>query len=101
MVIVDFKMKLELGVHSREIQPDWCGKRGISLHGCYVIAQVGVDERRIEVLYLWSRDTKQDSWFTQSALDVEFEWLEKVFPNFHVTYFLVSIPHKKAVLKHN
>ena len=87
VVIVDYKMKLELGVHSREIQRDWYGKQGISLYGCYVIAQVGVDERRIEVLDLWSEDTKQDSWFTQSALDVGFAWLEKVFLNFHVYLF--------------
>ena len=43
VVIVDYKMKLKLGMHSREIQRDWYGKRGISLHGFYVIAQVGVD----------------------------------------------------------
>ena len=43
VVIVDYKMKLKLGMHSREIQCDWYGKRGISLHGFYVIAQAGVD----------------------------------------------------------
>lgn len=40
-------------MRSREIQRDWYGKSGISLHGFYVIAQVGVDERRTEVLDLW------------------------------------------------
>lgn len=87
VVIVDYKMKLKLGMRSREIQRDWYGKRGISLHGFYVVAQVGVDERRTEVLDLWSEDTKQDAWFTQSALDVGFSWMEKVFPNFQVYLF--------------
>ena len=87
MVIVDYKMKLELGMHAREIQRDWYGKRGVSLHGFYVIAQVGSGERRIEVLDVWSEDTKQDAWFTQSALDVGFAWMEKVFPNFRVYLF--------------
>ena len=89
VVIVDYKMKLELGMRSTEIQQDWYEKQGISLHGFYVIAQVGVDERRIDVLDLWCEDTKQDTWFTQSALDVAFVWMEKVFPNFQV-YFRVS-----------
>ena len=87
IVVIDYKMKLELGMHSREIQRDWYGKRGISLHGFYVIAQVTDSERHIEVLDLWSEDTKQDSWFTQSALDIGFAWMEKVFPNFQVYLF--------------
>lgn len=87
MVVIDYKMKLELGMHAREVQHDWYGKRGISLHGLYVIAQVAPGKRQIEVLDLWSDDTKQDAWFTQSALDVGFEWMEKVFPNFHVYLF--------------
>ena len=29
VVIVDYKMKLELGVRSHEAQRDWYGKRGI------------------------------------------------------------------------
>ena len=33
VVVVDYKMKLELGKRTREIQRDWYGKRGISLHG--------------------------------------------------------------------
>ena len=86
-MVIDYKMKLELGMHSREIQRDWYGKRGISLHGFYVIAQVTDSERHIEVLDLWSEDTKQDSWFTQSALDIGFAWMEKVFPNFQVYLF--------------
>jgi len=60
-------------MRSREIQRDWYGKRGISLHGFYVIAQVTVSEWRIDVLDLWCEDTKQDAWFTQSALDVGFD----------------------------
>lgn len=87
MVVINYKMKLELGMHAREVQRDWYGKRGISLHGFYVIAQVAPGERQIEVLDLWSEDTKQDAWFTQSALDVGVEWMEKVFPNFHVYLF--------------
>ena len=87
MVIVDYKMKLELGMHAREIQRDWYGKRGISLYGFHVIAQVGPGERRIEVLDVWSEDTKQDAWFTQSVLDVGFAWMERVFPIFHVYLF--------------
>lgn len=87
VVIIDYKMKLELGMRSREIQRDWYGKRGISLHGFYVIPQVAVGERRIDVLDLWCEDTKQDAWFTQSALDVGFAWMEKVFPNFQVYLF--------------
>ena len=68
------------------------GKRGISLHGFYVIAQIAVDDRCIEVLHLWSEDTKQDAWFSQSALDVGFAWMEKAFSNFEVyLFFLVSI----------
>ena len=64
MVVIDYKMKLELAMHAREVQRDWYGKRGISLHGFYVIAQVAPGERQIEVLDLWSEDTKQDAWFT-------------------------------------
>lgn len=87
VVIMDYKMKLELCMRAREIQRDWYGKRGISLHGFYVIAQVAVGERRIAVLDLWCDDTKQDAWFTQSALAVGFAWMQKVFPNFRVYLF--------------
>ena len=74
-------------MHAREIQRDWYGKRGISLPGFHVIAQIAVDDRQIGVLDLWSEDTKKDAWFSQSALDVGFVWMEKAFPNFHVHLF--------------
>ena len=80
-------MKLELGIHAREIQRDWYGKRGISLHGFYLIVQIAIDGRRLEVLNLWSEDTNQDACFSQSALDVGFAWMEKAFPNFQVYPF--------------
>ena len=99
VVIIDYKMKLELGMHSREIQRVWYGKRGISLHGFYVIAQVAVGERRVEVLDLWCEDTKQDAWFTQSAFDVGFAWMEKVFPNFQVYLFSGECHVHKSSLK--
>ena len=53
------------------------------------IAQIAVDDRRIEVLDLWSEDTctKQDAWFSQSALDVGFARMKKAFPNFQVYLF--------------
>lgn len=47
MVVIDYKMKLELGMHAREVQRDWYGKRGISLHGFYVIAQVAPGEHKL------------------------------------------------------
>lgn len=87
VVIVDYKMKLELGVRTREIQRDWYGKRGISLHGFLVIAQVSEEERRVEVVDLWSEDTKQDAWFSQSAMDIGFRWMEKELPGFRVFLF--------------
>ena len=87
VVIVDYKMKLELGVRTREIQRDWYGKRGLSLHGFLVIAQVAEEEKKTEVIDLWSEDTKQDAWFTQSAMDVGFRWLEKELPGFRVYLF--------------
>ena len=68
VVIVDYKMKLKLGIRSREIQRDWYGKWGLSLHGFLVVAQVGDDEKRTEVIDLWSKDTKQDAWFSKSAM---------------------------------
>jgi len=74
-------------MRSREIQRDWYGKRGISLHGFYVIAQISDTERRIEVIDLWSDDTKQDAWFTESALDIGFKWMENNLPGFHVYLF--------------
>ena len=87
VVVIDYKMKLELGIHAREVQRDWYGKRGISLHGFYVLAQVSPEEKQVDVLDVWSDDTKQGAWFTQSALDVGFAWMEKAFPSFHVYLF--------------
>ena len=54
-------MKRELGKRTREIQRDWYGKRGISLHGFYVVAQVNQSQRSAEVIDLCSNDTKQDT----------------------------------------
>ena len=34
-------MKLELGIHSREIQRDWYNKWDLSLHVFLVVAQIG------------------------------------------------------------
>ena len=80
-------MNLELGVHLRECQRDWYHTRGISLHGLLVIAQVDATTKVSKVLDLWSEDMKQDSWFSQSAMDVGFGWLEKTFPGFSVYLF--------------
>ena len=87
VVIVAYKMKLELGIRTREIQPDWYGKRGISLHGFLMIAQVDENEHRTEVIDLWSEDSKQDAWFTQSAMDAGFRWLKKELPGYRVYLF--------------
>ncbi|KAK3748352.1 hypothetical protein QZH41_008194, partial [Actinostola sp. cb2023] len=93
MMIIDYKMKIELGLQTRECQRDWYGKRGISLHGCYVIAKVSSCEVVHRVLDLWSDDTKQDTFFTQSALDVIYRWLEISFPNYRVYQFSDNGPH--------
>ena len=58
IVIVDYKMKLKLGIRSREIQHDWYGKWGLSLHRFLAVAQIGDDEKRTEVIDSWSKDTK-------------------------------------------
>ena len=55
MVVVDYKM--ELGKRTGEIQRDWYGKRGISLHSLYITAQVSDDDHSAEVIDLWSDDT--------------------------------------------
>ena len=47
----------------------------------------GPRKRDVEVIDVWSEDTKQDSWFTQSALDIGFAWLESVYPGFSVYLF--------------
>jgi len=44
-------------------------------------------KRNIDVIDLWSEDTKQDAWFTQSALDIGFRRLESVYPRFSVYLF--------------
>ena len=44
-------------------------------------------QKNIEVIDLWSEDTKQDAWFTQSALDIGFRWLESVHLGFSVYLF--------------
>lgn len=44
-------------------------------------------QKNIEVIDLWSEDTKQDAWFTQSALDIGFRWLESVYLGFSVYLF--------------
>ena len=58
--------------------------------------KVAEDQRKTEVIDLWSEDTKQDAWFTQSALDIGFRWLESVYPGFQVYLFsgmlVVDIP---------
>lgn len=59
VMIIDYKMKLELGKRVREIQRDWYGKRGISLHGCYIVAKIAENERNSEVLDLWSEEQKE------------------------------------------
>ncbi|KAK3753760.1 hypothetical protein QZH41_016439 [Actinostola sp. cb2023] len=93
VVVVDYKMKLELGKKIRENQRDWYGKRGLSLHGCYILSQLSETERSAEVIDLWSEDTKQDAWFSQSALDVCFTWLEGELPGFRVYLFSDNGPH--------
>ena len=87
VMIIDYKMKLELGVRLRENQRQWYGKRGISLHGCYILARGADGEKVAEVMDLWCEDTKQDSWFTQSALDVCFKEIERRFEGFSVFLF--------------
>ena len=90
VVIIEYKMKLELGVRLHECHRDRHGKRGISLHGVLVIAQVDANTKVSNILDLWTQDTEQDSWFSHSAMDVGFRWLEKTFPGFWVYLFLVK-----------
>jgi len=40
VIIIDYKMELELGKRLRENQQEWYGKRGVSIHGFFVMAQV-------------------------------------------------------------
>lgn len=90
VVIIDYKMKLKLGVRLREIQRDWYGKRGISLHGLLAIAQVEENKKVSEVLDLWSEDTKQDSWFSQSAWMWGLNGCSRHSLDSEYIYFLVS-----------
>ena len=57
VMVIDYKVKLELGKRVREIQRDWYGKRGISLHGCYVVAQVDGHEGHEAGCFLYSERT--------------------------------------------
>lgn len=52
-----------------------------------MLAKVSENEKNSEVFDLWSEDTKQDAFFTQSASDVCFTWLERTFPGFGVYLF--------------
>ena len=60
VVIIDYKMKIELGQRVRENQREWYGKRGRSLHGFFVIAQVSTESTLTVLLafhllvYCWS-----------------------------------------------
>ena len=87
VVIIDYKMKLDLGTTTKENQRMWYAKRGISVHGCYIIARTFDDVRKSDVLDLWSEDTKQDAWFTQSALDVIFKWIGSTYGGYSVFLF--------------
>lgn len=51
------------------------------------MAQIGAEEKRTEVIDLWSEDTKQDAWFSQSAMDVGFRSLEQELPGYCVYLF--------------
>lgn len=49
-----------------------------------MVAQIGDQKRRTEIIDLWSEDTKQDTWFGESTMDVAFRLLENEIPGFHV-----------------
>ena len=59
------------------------------------VFQVAEGQRKTEVIDLWSEDTKQDAWFTQSALDIGFRWLETAYPGFSV-YLFSSKSHEQS-----
>ena len=59
------------------------------------VFQVAEGQRKTEVIDLWSEDTKQDAWFTQSALDVGFRWLETAYPGFSV-YLFFGKPNEQS-----
>ena len=98
-MVIDYKMKLELGKRIREIQRDWYGEWGISLHGCYLVAQVDENQRSSEVCDLWSEDTKQDAFFTQSALEPAFPGWKGSFLDTLYTSFLVCVCFKFIILQ--
>ena len=51
--------EIRTGSRTREVQRETgTEKRGMSLHGFLVIAQVSKTEKRTEVIDLWSEDTK-------------------------------------------
>ena len=58
VIVIDYKMKLEPGKRTREIERDWYGKRGISLYGCYIVAQIGENKKSCDVFDLCSEDTR-------------------------------------------
>lgn len=87
VVVIDYKTKVELGVCTREIHRDWYGKRGISLHGCLITAKLQDGSMLKEVIDVWSEDTKQDAWFSQSAADVVFKWIESNLPGYRMYLF--------------
>lgn len=89
VVIIDYKMKLELGMRSREIQRDWYGKRGISLHGFDVIAQVAVGERRIDVLDLCVKTPSKMPGLPSLPLMLALLGWKKCFRTFKSIYFQV------------
>lgn len=92
VVIIDYKMKLELEKYSQETQRQFYGKRGLSLHGFYVVAKTTEGIRESGVVDLWCEDTKQDSWFSQSALDIGFKCLQDKYPSFSVYLFSDTFP---------
>lgn len=57
VVIIDYKMKLELAKYSIVTQRQFYGK----LHGSYVIVKTIDGDRESGVVELWCEDTKQDS----------------------------------------
>ena len=73
-------MKLELGIPSRRFSETGMTKGGY----CFMadVTRLGKHEQSSEVLDFWSDDTKQDTFFTQSAMDICFTWLERTFPGF-------------------
>ena len=69
------------------------------LHGCYDVTRLGKHEQSSEVLDFWSDDTKQDTFFTQSAMDIYLPGWKGHFQDslgyvddvFHIKLLFVSI----------